>query len=507
MPHHASDSHEDHQMGSPCCRPPIPPLPTPMAHSRRWVPETRLRVPALKYISNITVNGQSFVVNIDTGSSDFWIVTRKDFVFNDTEIDVTLSYGDGASADSNGTIGFASVEFGGYTSENQAFVNATSVDAGLLEPGLDGLIGLAFNGAVSSGITAALEANSMSGLGDPFLFNVFDQTPDQNNYIGISLSRSDDLEGSAAASFLINEVDQAYAAVVNAPALPVFRPVFPPNFTSIAIDPNTIFSWSILIDNISVDGRPIVLPPSTVPGAPEGKLVVCLDTGTPTGALPSALIDAIYSQIPGSFQDDQTNLWTVPCNTTSIVAIEIGGQQFPIPPLDLSDVYIDPSTNEAFCISPLVARACLFGDTFMRNMYSVFNFGDTISKSPTGNASIQLLSQTDPVAAAADVVNVRMALLSAPAAQNPPSAIVAAANIDSSSSTNSESQVKKYAPIVIGLLGGNLLVVLLLLVIGLVLCVKRGGRSVSRSTKYVPVLVVEHETRPLESYDGQPYSD
>jgi hypothetical protein len=59
-------------------------------------------------------------------------------------------------------------------------------------------------------------------LGELFLSNIFDQKPDQQNFIGVSLSRTDDLEGSADASFLINEVDQDYADVLFASAIPLF---------------------------------------------------------------------------------------------------------------------------------------------------------------------------------------------------------------------------------------------------------------------------------------------
>jgi hypothetical protein len=70
-----------------------------------------------------------------------------------------------------------------------------------LDAGLDGLIGLSFAGTDVSPLMNTLQENGMDpNLGVPFLFNVFDQTPNQNNFLGISLSRTDDLEGSAEAS-------------------------------------------------------------------------------------------------------------------------------------------------------------------------------------------------------------------------------------------------------------------------------------------------------------------
>jgi hypothetical protein len=145
-------------------------------------------------------------------------------------------------------------------------------------------------------------------LGEPFLSNIFDQAPDQENFIGISLSRTDDLECSADASFLINEVDQDYADVVFGPAIPLF--------------PGNNGRWSILIDSISLDGVRIPFTPSTA-GAPAKKIVALMDTGTPTASFPQHFIDRLFAAIPGSIQAADKS-WTIPCDTTSIMSVEIG---------------------------------------------------------------------------------------------------------------------------------------------------------------------------------------
>ncbi|KAJ7881154.1 aspartic peptidase domain-containing protein [Mycena leptocephala] len=448
-----------------------------------------------RYVSNITVNGQDFRVAIDTGSSDFWLVPPKDFEFNNTGISVGNSYGGG---EVTGTIGFASVTLGGYTVDNQAFSNATSVGLkGVLDVGLDGFFGLAFGGRNPSDITNQLYSKGPT-LGQPFLYNVFDQNPDQDNFIGISLSRSDDLEDSADASFAINEIDAAYAAVTDAPTLPPF--------------PGTNGRWSILIDGISVDGVDIPLPNSTA-GAPPGQLVALMDTGAPGGKLPESLWDAMYSQIPGS-DGSYDYIYVLPCNTTSIVSIKIGGQDFPIHPLDLSTIEFLEYSDIGNCYSsfdqgdPDYEMDMILGTSFLRNFYSVFNFGNAISHSPTGNASMQLLSQTNATAVVADVFNVRAAQTAVRPHWTGFPAAAALADADPGSNSDSESQVAKYAPIAIGLLGANLFVVLILALGGLVLCVKGCGQSVSRTraSKYASVRVSD-EVRPLDSYEDKRYSD
>ncbi|KAJ7736056.1 hypothetical protein DFH07DRAFT_779844 [Mycena maculata] len=142
--------------------------------------------------TNITVNGRNFKVAIDTGSTDL-IATSAVFVFNNTEISVINSYGDGSSHDVSGTIGFASVQLGNYT------VNYK----GILSLGLDGLMGFSNFLGYSEIQLALRRAKLDETLGEPFLSNIFDQKPEQGNFLAISLSRTNDLEGSSDALFLI----------------------------------------------------------------------------------------------------------------------------------------------------------------------------------------------------------------------------------------------------------------------------------------------------------------
>ncbi|KAJ7476322.1 aspartic peptidase domain-containing protein [Mycena galericulata] len=373
-----------------------------------------------RYTTNLTINGQNFNAIVDTGSSDIWVIPPADFTFDNTGIPIVATFGSGGGSNVSGVIGFGTVGLGSY-----------SVDSGIVgDTGINALIGLAFGGTPSSPLTAALEKNGSNPTdGNPFLYNVFAQTPGQDNFIGISLSRTDDLEGTADASFTINELDPKYAAVANAPVIPVV--------TVAGIGDR----WRILVDSISVDGVAVPLPSSTLSNAPVGSLATIMDTGTPTASVPPAVISSVFSQIPGAvfkavdFPTGAVQVWTVPCNTTTIVSVGMGGQSFPIHPLDLSVVFVNNNTNEVTCFSqwdPAPANQgdfdMIFGDSFMRNFYTVFNFGDDVSQAPAGS-TIQLLSQTNPTSAQQDVAKARPALIAAaslvedaPASTSPASA-------------------------------------------------------------------------------------
>ncbi|KAJ7362559.1 hypothetical protein DFH08DRAFT_799582 [Mycena albidolilacea] len=136
-----------------------------------------------------------FRVAFDTRSSDVWVVAPPDFEYDTTgSTSISLPY---LPSFVGGTTGIGNVA--SAATRILLKVGPTQI----LDLGLDGLIRLAFSGDDNSEIESTLGPS----VNQPFLFNVFDKMT-VDNFIGISLFRTDDLEDSADASFTINALDE-----------------------------------------------------------------------------------------------------------------------------------------------------------------------------------------------------------------------------------------------------------------------------------------------------------
>ncbi|KAJ7809153.1 hypothetical protein B0H13DRAFT_1928093 [Mycena leptocephala] len=408
----------------------------------------------------LTLNHPDFLVSIDTGSSDLWVVSTPDFQFDTTGSQpATITYGSGSVA---GTTGFATVQLGDYTFSSQAFLNVSEIQGNVADPGVEGLIGLSFSGAAHTAVENALGPD----VGQPFLFNIFDQTPDQDNFIGIALSRTDDLDTRT----LHDTADTT-----------------PHRYMRIR------FRRSDGAGHSSSTASMLMVWVSPSRARSLGRPTEAHRLEPPTRHLLRAVLQ--YSRCSRWFHGTGDDFaFSIPCNTTSIVTVVIGGIKYPIHPLDLS----------------LITNGRMIAATM-----SQFNFGDAVAKSPTNNSSMQVLSLTDPQSAIADVLNVRMAQFASrpPEVQGISSGLtpalpgstrnstlatlpqpgsnssstsssgsssghgagsssdalaknLASTSGDGTSTTTSDPVLRKYALIIIGLLGGNLLLVIVLVVIG-----------------------------------------
>ncbi|KAJ7847653.1 aspartic peptidase domain-containing protein [Mycena leptocephala] len=126
--------------------------------------------------------------------------------------------------------------------------------------------------------------------------------------------------------------------------------------------------WALNISEITVQGSPIIIT--------GNSRLAAFEIGSTYIAGPSADVAAIWSQVPGSSViNDSSGFYQYPCTTSLNITVSFGGRTWPILPEDMN---IGPiSSGSALCRGAIYALsingpAWLFGDTWMRNVYSVF---------------------------------------------------------------------------------------------------------------------------------------
>jgi predicted aspartyl protease len=347
----------------------------------------------LIYIADITVGGTEYPVQLDTGSSDLWIKGSTTPLPNSKPTDTAynLTYAIGWAS---GNISYAPVTFANLSIPSQAFLDVSSAVNPALGYGANGIVGLGFT---SLSTIDAIVNHSSSSAGRSLLYNLFEANPKEPNLLSFALQRSTEPGDEVEGSFSIGEYEPDYMAIVNQTAIPTW-PVNSPS------------RWNILLDAVIVNNNnnSIVLPTTTVVGAPSNKAVMLMDSGSSFTYAPKAICDAIYGSIPGANYDPKIGQWVVPCGYEVDMALQIGGNVFPIHPLDVTPSGL---TNSNVCVGSFVPQSVsvgavefdmLVGDNFLRSVYSVYDFGDFDESGKMGNPYMKLMSIIDPDEASVD---------------------------------------------------------------------------------------------------------
>ncbi|KAI0786810.1 aspartic peptidase domain-containing protein [Abortiporus biennis] len=335
------------------------------------------------YVGTIYVDDQPFEVQLDTGSSDLWIdsqnVTFKSA--ENTHIFGSIEYVDRSIAE--GDIYVATVKFGDFTIEKQAFINSPGTNATTNND--KGLLGL---GPPPLSIIFEKLANT-SYDGSPVTQNIFNLYSNESNFMTMQLSRSD-LGMVDGGVFTIGEIDPNFTAITSSPKLEVLT---------------TRSRWHTIADSVIINGKPHSgqgnNQTNISTAADSGSLgVVLIDSGASLSLLPPYLVDLIYQNVPGAELVPGTQgIYQLPCDTKLNVSFVFAGQEYPIHPIDLIMVLSDDNSSVVcssalFYSDPDDSQDITLGVNFMKNVYSLFDFGK-YSTSTDENPFIQLLSLTD----------------------------------------------------------------------------------------------------------------
>ncbi|KAG2354963.1 hypothetical protein BDR07DRAFT_1474222 [Suillus spraguei] len=360
-------------------------------------------------IVSIGTPPQDFNLVLDTGSSDLWVATTsctscgsdvpgfnpsKSSTYKATSSHLEIDYGSGSV---QGTVAQDSVTFGSFEM-SQELLAVTNVTPDLIDDGLSGIMGLGFASISTLQTTPFWEA----------LYNANDLL-NPSNQVGATPGGMLTLGGTN--SSLYNG------------SIEYLNLTGPPSY------------WLLTVSSITVQGKTITID------SPGG--LAAIDTGTTLIGAPSPIAASIWAQVPGSTEltGDWQGLYAFPCDTNVTVHISFGGTNWAISPLDmnlgtLNDTMMSNAnatsqmcTGGIFDIGIGSVPAWIIGDTFLKNVYSVFR------ASPAAVGFAQLPSSSSSSTGSSDPNPVQVTSLT----PLPTSTYASSSGSPTSSSTNSGS--------------------------------------------------------------------
>ncbi|KZV63130.1 acid protease [Peniophora sp. CONT] len=366
------------------------------------------------FTTQITLGGVVFNVDVDTGSSDLWIIPKAAFTdATHTEVPASVVYGTGSI---NGTVAYAPLTLGSLNTEKQAFIQVTEATdmSGLLRFGSEGILGLGFLTS-TTGVNRALSTAGFPIASSSAIQTLLSSNPSLPRMFTVLLGRDPGTGHGTDGLLTIGDYIAGRENVVERPRLSRFVPAG----QKFADSPR----WTVLAESVIVNGQTIGLH-SAFPDAPAGTNVALLDTGTTLSAVPRAVADAVYGAVPGAYAAESltsegSHDWVVPCSKPVQVSITFGGKEIPIHPLDTTKLRKATSPRGIYCTGTLQTAGptlqeagidMLLGDSFLLNVYSAYHFGRSSLDGVTEEETpyFQLTPLTDPSASLSEFEKIRM---------------------------------------------------------------------------------------------------
>ncbi|KAK0556789.1 hypothetical protein OC844_005760 [Tilletia horrida] len=318
-------------------------------------------------------------VQLDTGSSDFWLSaahwngalpssSSSSSSFAPTGHTLNISYTDGSSV--SGPQGTDTVSLGGYVGAKTAVSVGMEVSADAAAPPVAGVLGMGWP-ALATGkeppFWQAADADVFS------LYLASSPDVDDPDVYGGTL-----MLGGADPSLYCGELHY----------VPLLRPAI---------------AWTIPLDGLSVGSTAVPLYPSSKSrrrrrgGRGRGRqderssssgsprpIAALVDSGTTLISVPSALAEAFYDAVPGSRPLARVpGFYEYPCTTALDVGVHFGGQRYAIP----DGVFVKAKNERPgqhvwdveYCIGSLFGNGSndtdfmILGDTFLRSVFTVFH--------------------------------------------------------------------------------------------------------------------------------------
>jgi len=390
----------------------------------------------LLYTVPIQLGDTTTVVNLDTGSSDLWVISTDcatnacakagrtarvpTLGLTKTGAQVTMRYGDSTTGTyATGPIAAETVSIAGVAIDNQLFAAINDTTNSVVQFGAAGIFGLGFPSESQIQGAAVIKQFGKTGTTDHFVASSYADGPLisriaqsgalQMPMFTISLQRSTiDISGTGALTLgtLPDGVDNSSLTWVPVRLYsPADGGITPPTFA-----PNEVYPlrWEIDLDGVFLDG--VELAPSKVPttgNVDANRMSALIDTGNSILRGPSDVVQNILGTISPNYSPDEPNSATLACAKAHNLTFKIGGKMFPIDPRDLPGP-VSPNDASNCVIDNLVATdapgvGALFrwslGDPFMKSNLVAFHYGNLTNPSQDP-PRIGFLSQVPANAAA-----------------------------------------------------------------------------------------------------------
>ncbi|KAJ7873883.1 aspartic peptidase domain-containing protein [Mycena olivaceomarginata] len=367
----------------------------------------------LLYTVPIQVGDTTTVVNLDTGSSDLWLIST-DCATNacakagntpriptvglkKTGANVIMRYGDSTTGThASGPIAMDTISIAGVAIDNQLFAAINDTSNSVVQFGAAGIFGLGFPTESQIQTAAVIHQFGKTGTTDHFVASSYADGPLisriaqsdalQMPMFTISLQRSTiDISGTGALTLgtLPDGVDNSSLTWV---PVRLYNPaeggISAPSFAPGEVYP---LRWEIDLDGVFLDG--VELAPSKVAtsgNVDANRMSALIDTGNSILRGPSDVVQNILGTISPNYTPDDPNSATLACAKAHNLAFKIGGKMFPIDPRDLPGP-VSAHDAQNCVIDNLVATdapgvGALFrwslGDPFMKSNLVAFHYGN-----------------------------------------------------------------------------------------------------------------------------------
>ncbi|KAF9483409.1 acid protease [Pholiota conissans] len=363
----------------------------------------------------ITVGDQVFSVNLDTGSSDLWLISENcqtnackesnvprysASAFSAADVDVEMQYGDSKTGTfAQGTIGFDTATISNISMVHQPFALIDDTSNLIVQFGATGIFGLGFPTASSvqgsilgTTIDSATDIdNYVDSMGShgPLISRIAMAGALDAPMFSLSLQRDErdptrtEKTGFLTLGKLPHGIDNSSLTWVPVRLYAVEDGgMGPPSFAADEVYP---YRWEIDIEGVFLDGER--LPETTIPanGVDSKRVSALIDTGNSLIRGPEDVVVNLLQTIsPGFNPSVEGSVPAVPCNVPRTLEFQIGGQMFPIDPrdfisqLDLENA-IDCQADNLVPADPS-AYGALFrwslGTPFFKSNFVAFHYGN-----------------------------------------------------------------------------------------------------------------------------------